>query len=110
MGFHPDDASVDRLEAGSPGQGFLHPADRLRRGQHAHGLRLLPDLVAKAVQDRRPGAEVTLPAWLGQTLQDEGRQLAVAFIYLSDRLTDSMEIEERMKIALARITEKVASL
>lgn len=30
-----------------------------------------------------------------------------AFIYLSDRLVDSVEIEERMKIALARITEKV---
>ena len=42
-----------------------------------------------------------------QTLQDEGRQLAVAFIYLSDRLVDSVEIEERMKVALARITEKV---
>ena len=42
-----------------------------------------------------------------QTLQDEGRQLAVAFIYLSDRLVDSLEIEERMKVALARITEKV---
>ena len=42
-----------------------------------------------------------------QALQDEGRQLAVAFIYLSDRLVDSVEIEERMKIALARITEKV---
>ena len=40
-------------------------------------------------------------------LQEEGRQLAVAFIYLSDRLVDSVEIEERMKIALARITEKV---
>ena len=39
--------------------------------------------------------------------QDEGRQLAVAFIYLSDRLVDSVEIEERMKVALARITEKV---
>ena len=45
-----------------------------------------------------------------QALQDKEQQLAVAFIYLSDRLTDSMEIEERMKIALARITEKVASL
>ena len=44
---------------------------------------------------------------LSQTLQDEGRQLAVAFIYLSDRLVDSVEIEERMKVALARITEKV---
>ena len=45
-----------------------------------------------------------------QALQNKEQQLAVAFIYLSDRLTDSMEIEERMKIALARITEKVASL
>ena len=45
-----------------------------------------------------------------QALQDKEQQLAVAFIYLSDRLTDSMEIEERMKIALARITEKVTSL
>ena len=42
-----------------------------------------------------------------QIRQDEGRQLAVAFIYLSDRLVDSLEIEERMKVALARITEKV---
>ena len=42
-----------------------------------------------------------------RVLQEEGRQLAVAFIYLSDRLVDSVEIEERMKIALARITEKV---
>ena len=45
-----------------------------------------------------------------QALQGKEQQLAVAFIYLSDRLTDSMEIEERMKIALARITEKVTSL
>jgi ribonuclease P protein component len=49
-----------------------------------------------------------------QTLQDEGRPrssilltIPVAFIYLSDRLVDSLEIEERMKVALARITEKV---
>lgn len=32
-------------------------------------------------------------------------RLAVAFIYLSDRLVDSSLIEERMKTALARITE-----
>ena len=31
----------------------------------------------------------------------------MAFIYLSDRLVDSVEIEERMKVALARIMEKV---
>lgn len=42
-----------------------------------------------------------------QALQDRGQQLAVAFIYLSDRLTDSAEIEDRMKTALARIVEKL---
>ena len=43
-----------------------------------------------------------------QVLQDKEQQLAMAFIYLSDRLTDSAEIEERMKIALARIKEQVS--
>lgn len=42
-----------------------------------------------------------------QALDGKERKLAVAFIYLSDRLTDSAEIEERMKIALARIAEQV---
>ena len=42
-----------------------------------------------------------------QVLRDKERQLAMAFIYLSDRLADSAEIEERMKVALARIKEQV---
>lgn len=38
----------------------------------------------------------------------DGKQqsLAVAFIYLSDRLAPSVEIEEKVKTLLARITEK----
>ena len=42
-----------------------------------------------------------------QVCQDKGQQLAVAFIYLSDRLTVSGEIEVKMKIALARIKEQI---
>lgn len=42
-----------------------------------------------------------------KALDGKERRLAVAFIYLSDRLTHSAEIEERMKIALARIAEQV---
>ena len=34
-------------------------------------------------------------------------RLAIAFIYLSDQLTESSVIEERVKTALARIVEKV---
>lgn len=45
-----------------------------------------------------------------QVLQTKERQLAVAFIYLSDRLTDSAEIEARMKTALVRIAENASSL
>lgn len=45
-----------------------------------------------------------------QALQGKEQQLAVAFIYLSDRLTDSAEIEQRMKTALARLAENVSSL
>lgn len=36
-------------------------------------------------------------------------RLAIAFIYLSDQLVESSLIEERMKTALARITEKMAA-
>ena len=36
-------------------------------------------------------------------------RLAVAFIYLSDQLVESSIIEDRMRIALARITEKMAA-
>ena len=41
-------------------------------------------------------------------LQREQR-LAVAFIYLSDELIATSELEEKMKIALARISEKLSS-
>lgn len=35
-------------------------------------------------------------------------RLAIAFIYLSDQLVESSIIEDRMRIALVRITEKMA--
>lgn len=37
---------------------------------------------------------------------EKQQSLAVAFIYLSDRLVPSAEIEEKMKTLLARIAEK----
>lgn len=40
-------------------------------------------------------------------LAEKQCRLAIAFIYLSDRLEDSSLIETRVKTALARITEKV---
>ncbi len=40
-------------------------------------------------------------------MADSSCRLAIAFIYLSDQLTESSLIEERMKTALARIAEKV---
>jgi len=42
-----------------------------------------------------------------QSLNDKGLKLAVAFIYLSDQITETEEIDEKMKTALARITEKI---
>ncbi|OCR44525.1 ribonuclease P [Bacteroides fragilis] len=42
-----------------------------------------------------------------QILTDKQQQLAIAFIYLSDELTASAEIEEKMKSLLARISEKL---
>ena len=36
-------------------------------------------------------------------------RLAIAFIYLSDQLVESSIIEDRMRIALARITEKMVA-
>lgn len=39
-------------------------------------------------------------------LDQQGQQIAVAFIYLSDELTPSAVIEEKMKVLLARILEK----
>lgn len=40
-------------------------------------------------------------------LAEKQCRLAIAFIYLSDRLEDSSLIETRVKTALARIAEKV---
>ena len=42
-------------------------------------------------------------------LQRRGKSLAIAFIYLSDELIATSELEEKMKIALARISEKLSS-
>lgn len=40
-------------------------------------------------------------------LAGKGEQLAIAFIYLTDQLLPSVEMEEKMQIALARIMEKM---
>ena len=42
-------------------------------------------------------------------LQRREQRLAIAFIYLSDELIATAELEEKMKIALARISEKLSS-
>ena len=42
-------------------------------------------------------------------LQRREQRLAIAFIYLSDELVATAELEEKMKIALARISEKLFS-
>lgn len=44
-----------------------------------------------------------------QALAERQSRLAVAFIYLSDEIVDSSVIEERVKTALARITEKITA-
>ena len=41
-------------------------------------------------------------------LQCREQRLAIAFIYLSDELTATAELEEKMKIALSRISEKLS--
>lgn len=46
---------------------------------------------------------------LTDELQRREQHLAIAFIYLTDELIASSEIEEKMKIALARISEKLFS-
>lgn len=46
---------------------------------------------------------------LMEALAEKDLRLALAFIYLSDELTDSAVIAEKMKIALARIVEKVSA-
>lgn len=42
-------------------------------------------------------------------LQRAEKQLAIAFIYLSDELIATAELEEKMKIALSRVSEKISS-
>ncbi len=42
-------------------------------------------------------------------LQRREQRLAIAFIYLSDELISTAELEEKMKIALVRISEKLSS-
>lgn len=42
-------------------------------------------------------------------LQRRGQRIAVAFIYLSDGLVPTAELEEKMKTALMRISEKLPS-
>jgi len=44
-----------------------------------------------------------------ECLQGREQYLAIAFIYLSDELTATAELEEKMKIALSRISEKLSS-
>ena len=44
-----------------------------------------------------------------ECLQGREQHLAIAFIYLSDELTATAELEEKMKIALSRISEKLSS-
>lgn len=42
-------------------------------------------------------------------LQRREQRLAIAFIYLTDELIATSELEEKMKIALSRISEKISS-
>lgn len=45
-----------------------------------------------------------------EALAGRNLRLALAFIYLSDKLEESSLIEERMKTALSRVAEKVAGI
>ena len=45
------------------------------------------------------------PLW--QVLQEKGLCLTIAFIYLSDELCRTEEIEEKVKVLLARIAERL---
>lgn len=42
-------------------------------------------------------------------LQRQEKHLAVAFIYLSDELVTTAELEEKMKTALSRLSEKLSA-
>ena len=44
---------------------------------------------------------------LWQVLQEKGLGLTIAFIYLSDELCRTEEIEEKVKVLLARIAERL---
>lgn len=44
-----------------------------------------------------------------QTLKEHNLHIAIAFIYLSDELTDSSLITERMKTAISRISEQLSA-
>jgi ribonuclease P protein component len=44
-----------------------------------------------------------------QILKEHNLHIAIAFIYLSDELTDSSLITERMKTALSRISEQLSA-
>ncbi|MDR1004520.1 MAG: ribonuclease P protein component [Prevotellaceae bacterium] len=46
---------------------------------------------------------------LVQSAEEQHRHLAVAFIYLTDKLVDSAAIEASMKTALTRIREQIGS-
>lgn len=41
-------------------------------------------------------------------LREQDKRLAISFIYLSDELTDSVTLEEKMETALTRICEKLS--
>ena len=45
---------------------------------------------------------------LWQALEEKEQGVAVAFIYLSDELVATAELEEKMKTALSRISEKLS--
>ena len=46
---------------------------------------------------------------LANLMRERKEKLVIGFIYLADRLSDSSELEEKMRIALMRIEEKISS-
>lgn len=46
---------------------------------------------------------------LATLMKERNEKLVIGFIYLADRLSESFEIEEKMRIALMRIEEKISS-
>jgi ribonuclease P protein component len=45
--------------------------------------------------------------FLLDALKERGCYLSIAFIYISDELASATEIEDKMKVLLARIAEKL---